>query len=161
MRMAVNLSPVQLQDPDITRKVADVLRETGLEARWLELELTETMVMGDPERTRHLLNELKALGVTIAIDDFGTGYSSLSYLKQFPIDYLKIDRSFITGIPSDPDDLAITKTIISMANSLDIRLIAEGVETAQQLAFLKLHGCNEGQGYLLGRPKPAASFMAH
>jgi diguanylate cyclase (GGDEF)-like protein/PAS domain S-box-containing protein len=161
IRMAVNLSARQLHESGIAARVAQILRETRLDARWLELELTETMVMEDPEWAKSVLVELKAMGITIAIDDFGTGYSSLSYLKQFSIDYLKIDRSFITGIPGDADDLAITKTIISMANSLNIQLIAEGVETDQQLAFLKAHGCNEGQGYLLGRPQPADSILLH
>jgi len=114
--------------------------------------------MHDPESTVKALSELKAIGVDIAIDDFGTGHSSLSYLKRFPIDFLKIDQSFVRGIPADPDDLAITRTIIAMAKGLGLRVIAEGVEHQEQLAFLKKEGCEEGQGYLFSKPVPAAAL---
>ena len=155
LRMAVNLSARQLREPDLAKRMAAILAETGLDPEFLELELTESMVMRDPEETVKSLSELSAIGVSIAIDDFGTGHSSLSYLKRFPIDILKIDQSFVRGIPADPDDVAITRTILAMAKGLGLRAIAEGVETAEQSAFLKAEGCEEGQGYLFSKPVPA------
>jgi diguanylate cyclase (GGDEF)-like protein/PAS domain S-box-containing protein len=159
-RIAVNLSARQFRHPDLTRRVAAILRETGLPARHLELEVTESMVMHDPEKTTALLAGIKAMGIAIAIDDFGTGYSSLSYLKRFPIDFLKIDQSFVRGVPDDADDAAIVRAIVAMAKSLKLRVIAEGVETPEQRAFLEAQGCEEGQGYLFSRPVPAADFEA-
>jgi diguanylate cyclase (GGDEF)-like protein len=154
LRMAVNLSLAQLREADLARKVSAILRSAELGARTLALEVTETFAMQDPETTVTVLSELHQMGVALAIDDFGTGYSSLSYLKRFPVDYLKIDRSFIRGIPADRDDMAIARTIIAMARSLDIRLIAEGVETEEQRAFLANEGCDEAQGFLFGKPIP-------
>ena len=116
--------------------------------------------MVDPERASQLLRKLHAMGVRISIDDFGTGYSSLSYLKRFPAQAVKIDRSFISGLPSDGDDSAITQAVIAMAHSLGLQVVAEGVETAEQLALLRKLGCDEAQGYLLGRPVPASEMVS-
>jgi diguanylate cyclase (GGDEF)-like protein/PAS domain S-box-containing protein len=155
MRVAVNLSARQFMQPDLTERIAAILEQTGLEAEALELEVTESMVMHNPQRAAVILERLKEMGVAIAIDDFGTGYSSLSYLKRFPIDYIKIDQSFVRGIPLDAEDVGITNAIIAMAKTLDVKLIAEGVDNAEQLAFLKDEGCNEVQGYLISSPMPA------
>ena len=154
-RMAVNLSARQFARESLCATVAGVLAETGLEGSALELEITESMVMRDPERAARVLGELKALGVRVAIDDFGTGYSSLSYLKRFPIDHVKIDRAFIEGLPGDEDDVVITRAVIAMAHSLGLRVTAEGVETREQLEFLREQGCDEAQGYFLAMPEPA------
>ena len=154
-RVAVNLSARQFMQPDLTERIETVLKETGLEAEALELEVTESMVMHDPQRATVILERLNEMGVAIAIDDFGTGYSSLSYLKRFPIDYIKIDQSFVRGIPLDAEDVGITNAIIAMAKTLDVKLIAEGVDNAEQLSFLKQAGCNEVQGYLISSPMPA------
>ncbi|MBI3372744.1 MAG: EAL domain-containing protein [Betaproteobacteria bacterium] len=151
-RMAVNLSARQLRHIDLKDRVAAILAETGLDADSLELEITESAVMEDPARTVFLLKELRSLGIGIALDDFGTQYSSLGYLKQFPLDYMKIDQCFVRGIPTSNDDSAITKTIITLAKNLRLRVIAEGVETQEQMAFLVEHGCEEVQGYLFSRP---------
>jgi len=151
-RMAVNLSARQFKQKDLTQRIVAILDETGLAPQCLELELTESMVMQDPAEAEKVLDQLHKMGISLAIDDFGTGYSSLSYLKQFPIDFLKIDRSFVRGTPDNPDDVAITRAIIALAKSLDLWVIAEGVETEQQLAFLKAEGCEEAQGYLLSKP---------
>lgn len=154
-RMAVNLSARQLRHIDLKDRVAAILASTGLSADSLELEITESAVMEDPARTVFLLKELRLLGIGIALDDFGTQYSSLAYLKQFPLDYMKIDQCFVCGIPHSNDDAAITKTIITLAKSLGLRVIAEGVETQEQKAFLVEHGCEEIQGYLFSRPVPS------
>lgn len=156
--VAVNLSARQFGQQDLVELVTRTLQETGLDAAYLELELTESMIMHDAEATIATLNELKAIGVKFSIDDFGTGYSSLSYLKRFPIDFLKIDQSFVRDITSDPDDAAITKTIISMAHDLGHKVIAEGVETEEQKSYLHLHHCDEMQGYLFSKPVPAKQF---
>jgi diguanylate cyclase (GGDEF)-like protein/PAS domain S-box-containing protein len=160
VRIAVNLSGRQFYDGSLTKAVAETLAETGLEAHRLELELTESMVMKDPKITVASLHELKEMGVTISVDDFGTGYSSLAYLKRYPLDTLKIDRSFVRDIATDPDDAAITNAIIAMAKSLGLRVVGEGVETIQQLEFLIDKGCDVAQGYLLGEPAPAATAEA-
>ncbi|MET0556926.1 MAG: EAL domain-containing protein [Vicinamibacteria bacterium] len=154
-RVAVNLSARQFRHPDLLHRVADVLAESGLDAHHLELEVTESMVMEHPEDATGVLGQLKAMGITIAVDDFGTGYSSLSYLKRLPIDILKIDQSFVRGVPQDTDDAAIIRAIIAMAKSLKLRLIAEGIENPDQRAFLEREGCEEGQGYFFSRPAPA------
>jgi diguanylate cyclase (GGDEF)-like protein/PAS domain S-box-containing protein len=156
--IAVNVSAVEFQDPEFVESVRGVLRETGLEGRFLELELTERVLMDDAESTARVLQELKEMGVGLALDDFGTGYSSLSYLRHFPIDVLKIDRSFVERITSDGDDSAIVSAIINMGKSLKQRVVAEGVETREQKAFLESQNCEEGQGYLFGRPVTAAQF---
>lgn len=155
LRMAVNISARHFRDRDLTQSVSTILRATGWQARWLNLEITEGAVMRNDEEVDNMLAELHDMGIAIAVDDFGTGYSSLSYLKNFLIDYLKIDRSFVSGIPSNPNDVTIAKSIIAMANNLNIRIIAEGIETEQQLGFLRAEGCHEGQGYLFSKPLPA------
>lgn len=160
VRIAVNLSGRQFYDGSLTQDVAEILAETGLAAHRLELELTESMVMKDPKITVAALHELKEMGVTISVDDFGTGYSSLAYLKRYPLDTLKVDRSFVRDIATDPDDAAITTAIIAMAKSLGLRVVGEGVETLQQLEYLIDNGCDIAQGYLLGKPAPAESAEA-
>ena len=158
--VAVNISARQFRQPGLAGQVEALLRETGLDARWLELELTESLVMDDAEQGIAILRELKAMGVLLAIDDFGTGYSSLSYLKRFPVDHLKVDQSFVRGITSDSDDAAIVNAVILLGKSLGLRVVAEGVETAAQRSYLEAHGCEEIQGYLVGKPMPAAQFEA-
>ena len=154
IRMSVNLSALQLLRDELTQHLCEVLAEFKLTPQQLELELTESVLMANPELAIHTLDRLHSLGVSIAIDDFGTGYSSLSYLKRLPIDTLKIDRSFVGDITTDPDDEAITKTIISMAHSLDLNVVAEGVETLEQLEYLHEHGCDAIQGHWLSPPLP-------
>jgi diguanylate cyclase (GGDEF)-like protein/PAS domain S-box-containing protein len=150
--VSVNVSPRQFRRENIVQTVAEVLRETGLEARYLELELTESMVMHDAPQLMAMLDELKNLGVQIAVDDFGTGYSSLSYLKRFPVDRLKIDRSFVEHIAHNADDAVIVRAIIALGHNLGMKVVAEGVESAEQLRFLRLNLCDEAQGYLMSRP---------
>ena len=162
--MAVNLSGRQFQSADMVELVRTVLADTGLPARYLELELTESVVMGQAEQSIATLDALKALGVRLAIDDFGTGYSSLAYLKRFPIDKLKIDQSFVQGLADDADDREIATTIIAMARSLKLEVLAEGVETEQQLDILRSLGCAAYQGFLFSRPVSAEalpSLLAH
>jgi len=159
LRMAVNLSARQFAHEKLLHDVARVLKETGLDPATLEFEITESMVMHNPEHAVKLLNELKAKGIHLSIDDFGTGYSSLSYLKRFPIDSVKIDGSFIRDIPGDPDDAAITQAIIAMAHGLRLTVIAEGVETPEQVRFLRDHGCDEIQGYYFSKPLPENEFV--
>ncbi|MBS0557516.1 MAG: EAL domain-containing protein [Proteobacteria bacterium] len=155
--MSVNLSALQLLRDELTQRLCEILAEAQLEPQRLELELTESVLMANPERAIHTLDRLHAVGVAIAIDDFGTGYSSLSYLKRLPIDRLKIDRSFVGDITTDPDDEAITKTIITIAHSLGLDVVAEGVETLEQLEYLHEQGCDEIQGHWLSVPLDAAS----
>ncbi len=155
LRVAVNFSARQFSQPDLTQKIAAVLKATNLPAKNLVIELTESLVMRDIELSTRMLNELKAMGVSIAVDDFGTGYSSLSYLKRFPIDTIKIDKSFVGEISSNPDDAAICQSIIAMGHSLRLKVIAEGVETEGQLGFLAQQKCDSVQGYLFSRPVPA------
>ena len=152
LQVAVNVSARQFQDYDVAELVMDIMRDTGALAQNLEIELTESAVMSDAEASIVTLERLAALGVQIAIDDFGTGYSSLSYLKRLPLDLLKIDQSFVRDISSDPNDAAIVRAIITLARSLGIMVIAEGVENEAQLAFLNAYGCQYAQGYLFGRP---------
>jgi predicted signal transduction protein with EAL and GGDEF domain len=158
VRVAVNLSGRQLRAPDLAERIAAILSETGLPPERLKLELTESMIMSQGEQTADLLRSLKSLGLRLSIDDFGTGYSSLAYLKHFPIDELKIDRSFVQDIPEDQNDMEIAATIIAMARNLHLTVMAEGVETREQLEFLCRQGCHACQGYLLGRPMPADEF---
>ncbi|POZ62794.1 GGDEF domain-containing protein [Chromobacterium alticapitis] len=159
-RLAVNLSPRQFGQPALLGKVADALREAGLAAERLELEITESMLMQNPDEAVQLLTQLKALGVWVSIDDFGTGYSSLSYLKRFPLDTLKIDQSFVDGLPDDEDNAAIAEAILAMAKKLKFHVVAEGVENEAQAAFLQGKGCHTLQGYHFSRPLPAADFAA-
>lgn len=157
LRMAVNLSMRQLQQSSLAAAVARTLEETGLEANSLEVEITESAAMEDPELTLSVLNDLRRLGVSIALDDFGTGHASLSYLKRLPIQKLKIDRSFVSEL-TRPDDAAIVRAIIAMAHSLRLTVIAEGVEREEQLSFLHENGCDEVQGYFLSEPLSATAF---
>ena len=159
LQVAVNVSARQFQDYDVAELVMAIMRDTGALAQNLEIELTESAVMNDAEASIVTLERLAALGVQIAIDDFGTGYSSLSYLKRLPLDLLKIDQSFVRDISSDPDDAAIVRAIITLAGSLGIKVIAEGVENEAQLAFLNACGCQYAQGFLFGRPLTAPQLV--
>ncbi|MBF0144189.1 MAG: EAL domain-containing protein [Magnetococcales bacterium] len=152
IRIAVNLSGIQFRQPDFTDVVTHILGETGLSHHWLELELTESIAMGDMEDTMTKLTTLSDVDVRLAIDDFGTGFSSLSYLKRYPIDTLKIDQSFVRNCTTDPEDAAIVKAFINLAHSLGLSVIAEGVETEAQLRFLRDHDCDEVQGFYYSRP---------
>ncbi len=156
--MAVNLSAVQLRHSDIKQNIEAVLQGSGLAPEYLELEITESALMEREQESIDLLNGLRRLGVRIAIDDFGTGYSSLAYLKKFPIDVLKIDKSFVDDIPKDKDDMIIASTIVGMGHSLGLAVLAEGVETQEQLAFLSSKKCNHYQGFLTSKPVPAEEF---
>jgi diguanylate cyclase (GGDEF)-like protein/PAS domain S-box-containing protein len=156
--MAVNISAVEFRDPNFFENVCAALKDSRLEPRYLELELTESSLMQHAESTTYVLQALKGMGVQIAIDDFGTGYSSLSYLRQFPIDVLKVDQSFVHEISADPVGTSIVCAVISMGKSLGHRVIAEGVETPEQLAFLQAQRCGEGQGYYFSRPVVAEQF---
>jgi diguanylate cyclase (GGDEF)-like protein/PAS domain S-box-containing protein len=160
MRIAVNVSSVQVTRGGIITTVERVLQETGLDPQYMELEITEGLIMQQTHQTLTTLDELKAMGVRLAIDDFGTGYSSLSYLKRLPLHRLKIDKSFVCEIPDDSEDMAITRAVIALGNSLQLVVIAEGVENKIQLEFLRSNGCDEAQGYLYGAPVPAADFVA-
>ena len=153
--VAVNLSARQLRESSFVSVVGKVLRETGVDAAGLELEITESMLISDSEASVRALGQLHEMGIQLAMDDFGTGYSSLSYLKRFPIDTIKIDRSFVADLATDPDDVEIIKAIITIGHSLNRKVIAEGVETAEQLAILRKYRCDEMQGYLFSRPLPA------
>jgi diguanylate cyclase (GGDEF)-like protein/PAS domain S-box-containing protein len=160
LSMAVNVSSLQLLRGDLPAVVARVLEETGVPAACLELELTESVIMANAEQTMATLQAFRALGVSLAIDDFGTGYSSLAYLKRLPINTLKIDKEFIGDLTTDPDDAAITSTVITMARSLELTVVAEGVETEAQMQFLREHGCDQIQGYWLSRPLDPHSCLA-
>jgi diguanylate cyclase (GGDEF)-like protein len=160
VRMGVNLSSVQFRDAELPATVWDVLRETDLRPEWLELELTESVLLHKAEATIARLHRLRDMGLRLSIDDFGTGYSSLSYLKRFPIDALKIDQSFIREVTVNPGDAAITTSIVLMGKSLDLAVVAEGVETRSQLSFLRVIECHEAQGYLFSPPLPAAEAGA-
>ena len=153
-KIAVNLSAVQLAHADLPRLIHQVLLDTGLPASRLELEITESSIIQDKARSLHALRQIRALGVTIAIDDFGTGYSSLETLRSFPFDRIKLDRSFMTELEHSQQARAIVRAVLALGKSLDISILAEGVETREQLELLETEGCNEAQGYFLGRPQP-------
>lgn len=155
LRMAVNLSTVQLHHNALPRVVSNLLQVYRLPARSLELEVTETGLMEDISTAAQHLLSLRRAGALIAIDDFGTGYSSLSYLKSLPLDKIKIDKSFVQDLLQDEDDATIVRAIIQLGKSLGMQVIAEGVETAEQEAYIIAEGCNEGQGYLYSKPLPA------
>jgi diguanylate cyclase (GGDEF)-like protein len=158
LRISVNLSARQFNDKNLVQDVANVIKETGLAPELLELEITESMVMYNPDQAVKLLSELKAMGLFVAIDDFGIGYSSLSQLKRFPIDTIKVDRSFIKDLMDNREDAAITEAIIAMGKSLKLNVIAEGVETGDQAGFLRDHQCDEMQGYYFSKPLPEKEF---
>jgi len=160
VRVAVNISGVHFRGADLTGLVRETLERTGLPADGLELELTESILLQKTDVAVARLHALKAMGVHLSIDDFGTGYSSLSYLKRFPVDTLKIDQSFVREVTTDPEDAAITTSIILMGKSLKLKIVAEGVETESQLEFLRVLECDEAQGFLFGRPMPAADARA-
>jgi diguanylate cyclase len=158
-KIAVNLSPVQFAHADLARLVHEVLLQTDLSPSRLELELTESTIIADKTRTLHILRQLKALGVTIAIDDFGTGYSSLATLREFPFDKIKLDRSFMNEVEHNQQAKAVVRAVLSLGKTLEIKVLAEGVETDQQLVILRNEGCDEAQGYLLGRPQPMVRLV--
>ncbi|MES2070671.1 MAG: EAL domain-containing protein [Pseudomonadota bacterium] len=160
MRVAVNLSPRQFRDEKLLQDISGILDDTGLAAEWLEIEVTESMVMHDARQAILVLQQLKLLGIRLSIDDFGTGYSSLAYLRHLPVDCVKIDRSFIKDIPNEADDMAITAGIIGLAHCLRLEVVAEGIETADQLEFLRANGCDEIQGYFFSKPLPLAEITS-
>ena len=159
VHVSVNLSSVQLRQDDLLKTVESAVSDSGLPAKLLDLELTESTMVSNPEETIEILYRLKSLGLSVSIDDFGTGYSSLSYLPRFPLDTLKIDRAFVTNLPDDKDSVAIVRGIISMAHNLDLDIVAEGVETDNQVTFLHALGCQIGQGYLFSKPVRAPDFV--
>ncbi len=160
LRVAVNLSASQFRQGNIVSMIRDALDEAGLEARFLEVELTESVVMCDPEESVVILEKLSTMGVLVSIDDFGTGYSSMSYLRRFPIDKIKIDRAFISEAISRPDDASIVRAIVSLAHSLRLKVVAEGVESPEQLEFLRTLGCDQYQGFHFSKALPAPQFEA-
>ncbi|MEH6358759.1 MAG: EAL domain-containing protein [Pseudomonadales bacterium] len=159
VNIAVNLSPRQFSDPELPRVIRDAMLSSHLQASQIEIEITESMVMNDIEKSNQLLKYLKVLGVTVAVDDFGTGHSSLGYLKKLDLDVLKVDRTFVQDLPDDENDKAIVAAIIAMAHELKLRVVAEGIESLEQEAFLKSHGCETGQGYLYSKPLPYEKFL--
>lgn len=160
LRSAVNISPRQFSQRNLVSTIQSIIDVTAVNPRLIELEITETSVMEDASESIIILNDLHDMGIHLSVDDFGTGYSSLSYLKHFPIDVLKIDQSFIRGIPADPDDVAITNAIIAMAHNLNLEVIAEGIETQEQLRYLQASRCEIGQGYLFSKPLTEEEFLA-
>jgi diguanylate cyclase (GGDEF)-like protein/PAS domain S-box-containing protein len=158
MRLSVNFSARQFQQPTFITDVAQILKDTNLDPRWLELELTESSIMKDPEQAIEKLHELKLMGIKVAVDDFGTGYSSLNYLKRFPIDTLKIDKSFVADICKDPHDTAIVRAIINLGHALDVTVVAEGVETKEQLQYLSALECDVVQGFLFSKALSVKAF---
>ena len=154
VKIAINLSPKQFSEPDLAGAIAKILQEENIDGTRIELELTESLLMDASQPLLDVLESLKSLGLSLAMDDFGTGYSSLSYLKKFPIDVLKIDRSFVMDIPQQEEDMEITAAVIAMAHNLRLNVVAEGIETREQLQFLRLHKCDIGQGYLFDKPLP-------
>jgi EAL domain-containing protein (putative c-di-GMP-specific phosphodiesterase class I) len=158
LQIAVNLSPVQFRRGNLPAFVQGVLLETGLPASRLELEVTESVLIGDFSRAVLMLRQLKALGIRIAMDDFGTGYSSLSYLQSFPFDKIKIDGSFVANLAQGNQSAAIIRAVIGLGRGLDLPVMAEGVETREQREFLSSESCDEMQGYLIGRPRPIEDY---
>jgi EAL domain-containing protein (putative c-di-GMP-specific phosphodiesterase class I) len=158
LRVSVNLSPSQFRGSGLPDIIRGALEGAKLDPQYFEVELTESAVMSDPEESIAILEQLSSMGVLVSVDDFGTGYSSMSYLRRFPIDKLKIDRVFISEIASRPEDASIVRAIVSLAHSLRLKVVAEGVETLAQLEFLKAIGCDEYQGYHFSRPLPPNEF---
>ncbi|RJG09336.1 EAL domain-containing protein, partial [Massilia cavernae] len=159
LRLAINLSARQCQGRELLPRLDQLIARAGVDPAMLELEITESAAMRDPEYTRGLLRQVRERGIHVAIDDFGTGYSSLSYLKLFAIDRIKIDRAFVTDMENDPNDAAIVTATVGLAHSLGLAVVAEGVETQAQSSFLRKQGCDEAQGYLFARPMPASQFL--
>lgn len=159
LKLAVNLSARQFKDPYLLEMIQNIMDKSDFKPIHLELEITETILMEHLDHALKVLERIKALGISISIDDFGTGYSSLNYLKRFPIDSLKIDKAFISDIPNDKDDMAISSAVIAMAHKLKLKVVAEGIETEAQLAFLKANNCDVGQGYLMGKPMLVEDFQ--
>lgn len=159
--IAVNLSPIQFMQQNLVQVVQAALQASGLPAHCLELEITEGALMQHTAQAEQTLSELRTLGVRISVDDFGTGYSSLAYLRRFALDKLKIDKSVLAGLPTDPSDCQLVQIIIALARNMKLSVLAEGVETAEQREWLQEHGCDQCQGYLLGRPMVAEAFAAH
>jgi len=155
LRVAVNISAQQFRQRNLPEKLQAALERTGAQAQWLEIEITESVAMTHPEQAREQLDTLVAMGCRVALDDFGTGYSSLAYLKALPVSKLKIDKSFMDGVPQDASDTSISRAIIALAHSLGLTLVAEGVETDAQLAFLRQYGCETYQGWLFAKAIPA------
>ena len=155
LRVAVNLSARQLQDKNLLVTIKSAFERVALDPQYLEIEITESMVMGNPDEAIGLLAQIRALGVQMSLDDFGTGYSNLGYLKKFPLDRLKIDKSFVMNMATDANDASIVGAVIALSHSLGIEVIAEGIETALAMESLAALGCNEGQGYLFSKPIPA------
>jgi EAL domain-containing protein (putative c-di-GMP-specific phosphodiesterase class I) len=160
MTLSINVSAREFRHNNFVQSIRTVLQESGIKPGTLKLELTESLLIENVEDSIRKITELQTLGIRFSIDDFGTGYSSLSYLKRLPLNQIKIDQSFVRDISTDPNDAAIVKTIVAMAKSLDLEIIAEGVESEAQLAFLKNCGCNAFQGYLFGKPMPIEQFEA-
>jgi EAL domain-containing protein (putative c-di-GMP-specific phosphodiesterase class I) len=159
LTVSVNVSPKQFHQGNFSDLILQALQESGLPPQYLLLEITESILMHEPARTRAVLDKLRGRGVEFAVDDFGTGYSSLGYLKRFPLTALKIDRSFVRDIASDPNDRAIVGAVLGLARELNLYSVAEGVETEEQMRFLSAKGCDFIQGYLLGRPVPPAEIL--
>ena len=158
MRLSVNFSARQFQQATFIADINQILKDTNLDPRWLELELTESSIMKDPEEAIEKLHDLKLMGIKVAIDDFGTGYSSLNYLKRFPIDTLKIDKSFVADVCKNPHDTSIVRAIINLGHALDLTVIAEGVETREQLQYLSALRCDAVQGFLFSKPVSVQAF---
>ena len=160
VRMAVNLSAREFQGTNLLQGVTRTIEDVGIDPAWLELEITESTIMQHGDAAIFTLRKFREMGMALALDDFGTGYSSLSYLKRFPIDRLKIDRSFVRDIETDPDDAAIVRGIVALAHSIGLRVLAEGVETLAQMQLLQQCRCDEAQGYYFSKPVPADQVFA-
>jgi EAL domain-containing protein (putative c-di-GMP-specific phosphodiesterase class I) len=159
-RIAINISPFHFQDEELPVRLEAIIARTSLSGDSLEVEITETAVMGDPQKATNMLERIRALGIDVSVDDFGTGYSSLAYLKRFPINAIKIDRAFVAELGTNPEDAAIVKTIVALAKTLNLEVIAEGVETKEQWEFLAEAGCEIAQGFFFSRPLSAHNFLA-
>jgi EAL domain-containing protein (putative c-di-GMP-specific phosphodiesterase class I) len=160
LRIAVNLSPIQFRRQNVRELVVAVLKQTGLAPRLLELELTENIVLDNTEAVTRDIRDLQELGVSFSLDDFGTGYSSLAYIKNFPVNRLKIDQCFVRNLKTDPNDAAIVRAVINLGHSLNLEVLAEGVETAEQVAALRADGCDEVQGFFFSKAVAADEFIA-
>jgi len=161
LKIAVNLSPRQFSDIELPERILAILAETGLSPDRLELEVTETVIINDLSRALAVLHRLRAMGIHISMDDFGTGYSSLATLQAFPFDKIKIDRSFVSSMDDNPQSKAIVRAVLGLGHSLKMGVVAEGVETAAQLQFLSEAGCDEVQGFFIGRPQPVMIYADH